>query len=105
MVKVTIEHDDGTEVVEAEMFFGVGTTADEEDKTHITAKTVIFGEGNKRHLIATGTGVRRLVDSLEQAQDGATVAFLTGLAPECAPKPNPIQRLLAKFRKEEETSK
>lgn len=102
MVKVTIEHDDGTEVIEAEMFFGVGTTADKENKAMVATKTVLVGERSNRHLIATGKGVRRFVDSLEQMQDGATVSFLTGFAPECVPKPNPIQRLLAKFRKEEQ---
>lgn len=101
MVKVTIEHNDSTEVIEAEMFFGVGTTVDKKDKTLVAAKTVMFGKGNKRHIAATGRGVRRLVDSLEQMQDGATASFLNGLAPECAPNPNPIQRLLAKFRKED----
>ena len=89
MVKVTIEHDDGTEVIEVEMFFGVGTTMHKKDKTLVTAKTVMFGKGNKRHIAATGRGVRRFVDSLEQMQDGATVAFLTGLAPECGSQAEP----------------
>ena len=101
MVKVTIEHEEGTGVVGAEMFFGVGTTTDEEDETHVTAKTVMFGEGNKRHLTASGNGVRKVIDALQQTEDDAMVSFLTGLAPECAPKPNPIRRLLAKIRKED----
>lgn len=102
MVKVTIEHERGTEVIEAEMFFGVGTTADKENKAMVATKTVLVGEGSNRHLIASGNGVRKVIDTLQQTEDDAMVSFLIGLAPECAPKPGPIQKLLARFKKEEQ---
>lgn len=103
MVKVTVEYEDNTQIVERNLVLLIGNDI---DGNNVDSTELLYGdvsdENIKKALWGIGKSTRKLLDAV-QAETGRDMhlAFLDGLALECAPKPNPIQRLLAKFRKED----
>ena len=103
MVKVTVEYEDNTQIVERNLVLLIGNDI---DGNNVDSSELLYGdvddENIRKAMWGIGKSMRKLLDTVESETDkDVHLAFLDGLAPECAPKPNPIQRLLAKFRKEE----
>lgn len=110
MVKVTIEHDEGTEVLESEAAFVVCMTAkDDDDGKFVGVQSGAWGDLPKKHpkgfIQASGDGMRGIIKAIGAAGvEDAELNFLIGFAgntPDKKSKDSLYTRLRKFFRGKE----
>lgn len=97
MVKVTIEHDDGTEIVESEVVFVVCMTAKEDNEKVVNIQSSAWGELPKKYpeafIQAAGNGTRGIIKGIGAAGvEDAEFHFLVGFVG------NPPKKAKGSFR-------